>query len=71
VRRREYDDIRARLWGADGAVLYGRTGEMPREVRDAVRGATSTALTDDERTLRTAAPVVRSEGDPNGGAGAA
>ncbi|HEV2814111.1 MAG TPA: EAL domain-containing protein, partial [Solirubrobacteraceae bacterium] len=36
----------------------------PEPVRAALRGATSTATSDDETTLRTAAPVVRREGDP-------
>jgi EAL domain-containing protein (putative c-di-GMP-specific phosphodiesterase class I) len=46
-------------------VLFGDAAArdpMPREVRDALRGDTATALTNDDETLRTAAPVVRSDG---------
>ncbi|HEX8204962.1 MAG TPA: EAL domain-containing protein [Solirubrobacteraceae bacterium] len=56
--------VRLRLWRRDGEVLYGRPGPMPREVRDALRGDTATAVTGDDETLRTAAPVVRRAGGP-------
>jgi EAL domain-containing protein (putative c-di-GMP-specific phosphodiesterase class I) len=64
VRRRE-SGLRMRLWARDGTPLYGR-GQTPPppEVRDALRGDTSTAVTADEQTLRTAAPIVRRQGGP-------
>jgi EAL domain-containing protein (putative c-di-GMP-specific phosphodiesterase class I) len=61
VRRRE-SGLRVRLWARDGTLLYGPRAPLPAQVRDALRGDTSTAVTDDDETLRTAAPVVRREG---------
>ena len=60
-----------RVWGRAGTILSARRRALigqrrrpPEPVRAALRGATSTATSDDETTLRTAAPVVRREGDP-------
>ena len=68
VRERD-GRISMRVWSRDSTVLYapdraeiGRRAEPPAAVRDALGGASATAVRGD--VLRTAVPIVRRPGEP-------
>ena len=63
------DEVDMRLWSRDGRILYARQDRLigtrptrPAVVTPALAGRSSSAVTDDDRLLRTAVPVVRRAG---------